>query len=230
MPNHITNILQATPEVIDSLKGENGDVDFNTLVPYPEELRDLTAEYMVFDTEEEVKAHNDKENHFAQELLDRWGQDWSGKLGKTHAITRAKYNRLKELYGGNLDWYSWNSEHWGTKWNAYQIESPAPLTQIPNGFVIWDWLKTVKFETAWSHPFALMVKLSEKFPEEYVRVLYADEDTGFNYGAYVLQNGGTLVGGHEPLGRGTPEAEEFAVRVSWGMSKEEWDKENGEEE
>lgn len=230
MPNHITNILQATPEVIDSLKGENGDVDFNTLVPYPEELRDLTAEYRVFNTEEEAQAHCDAEDERMRGLVAKYGTDISTNLGKRHGISRAEYNRLKKLYGGNLDWYYWNKEHWGTKWNAYEIESPAPESKIPTGFVIWDWLKSVKFETAWSHPFELMVKLSEKFPEEYVRVLYADENTGYNYGAYVLQNGATLVGGHEPLGRGTPEALEFAVRVSWGMSKEEWDRENGEEE
>jgi hypothetical protein len=45
------------------------------------------------------------------------------------------------------------------------------------------------FETAWSVPEPVLVKLSEMFPEVVLRVVYADEDIGSNSGEFELRNG-----------------------------------------
>jgi hypothetical protein len=36
MPNHVTNIVKASPKVLASLAGENGAADFATVIPQPE--------------------------------------------------------------------------------------------------------------------------------------------------------------------------------------------------
>jgi hypothetical protein len=38
MPNHITNLLTAPKHVIDSLKSEEREVDFNTVIPTPDDV------------------------------------------------------------------------------------------------------------------------------------------------------------------------------------------------
>lgn len=38
MPNHITNVLKASNQVLESLKGSESLIDFNSVVPMPQEL------------------------------------------------------------------------------------------------------------------------------------------------------------------------------------------------
>lgn len=37
MPNHVTNVIKAPKHVLDSLKSGDSDVDFNTVIPMPDE-------------------------------------------------------------------------------------------------------------------------------------------------------------------------------------------------
>jgi Ferredoxin-like domain in Api92-like protein len=54
------------------------------------------------------------------------------------------------------DWYIWNCEHWGTKWNACNTR----LTITGNGS------KVIKlhFDTAWAPPWPIYEELAERFP------------------------------------------------------------------
>lgn len=108
MPNHVTNIvtIRATnvDEILESLKGEDSEFDFNTVVPCPESEGD--------------------------------------------------------------NWYNWNCNNWGTKWNSYGVEFHGD--------------DTVSFDTAWSHPQPVMEALSAKFPDATFEVKFADEDIGHN--------------------------------------------------
>ncbi len=63
---------------------------------------------------------------------------------------------------------------WDTKWNAYD-------QQIEDYKLI--------FHTAWSHPLPVIQTLSKLFTEQEIKVLYADEDLGFNCGKYTIKNG-----------------------------------------
>lgn len=72
-------------------------------------------------------------------------------------------------------WYIWSNQHWGTKWNCYEVE------HCHYGF---------QFLTAWDTPKPIFIALSEKFPDVTITVDFADEDTGgHNCGTFVLKQG-----------------------------------------
>lgn len=50
------------------------------------------------------------------------------------------------------NWFSWNKENWGTKWNAYQTK-----TEICEN-IAW-----IVFDTAWSIPYPIMAAFANKF-------------------------------------------------------------------
>ena len=83
---------------------------------------------------------------------------------------------------GALDWYDFNCNNWGTKWNACEAclidESPTELSY--------------QFETAWSMPFPIFCKLTEIFRDITVLVEYADEDFGSNCGRIEFSNGSDI--------------------------------------
>ena len=68
-----------------------------------------------------------------------------------------------------LNWYDWNCEHWGTKWDACHGEVYS---------------RFVEFDTAWSTP-EPVIKALAKMIDDPVICVYADEDIGSNCGAYV---------------------------------------------
>lgn len=80
--------------------------------------------------------------------------------------------RPKEIGDG---WYDWSLENWGTKWDV------SETYEDENGWVCFD--------TAWSTPFVIMLKLSERYPDLTLEVKFADEDLGNNCGEYILKNG-----------------------------------------
>ena len=80
----------------------------------------------------------------------------------------------REKYGKN-NWYDWSSENWGTKWNSYSYHKEQE--------------GMFSFETAWNHPAVIMEKLSEKYPDEVFTIVYANEDTGYDCGVYVMKDG-----------------------------------------
>lgn len=72
-------------------------------------------------------------------------------------------------------WYKWRCEHWGTKWNSYEVA--------------WKDDGSVQFLTAWSHPTALFTALSAMFPDVAMYVCYADEDIGNNCDCVIYNDG-----------------------------------------
>lgn len=117
---------------------------------------------------------------------------------------------------GVVCWYDWNITNWGTKWNGYHLE-------LEHG----DETVTLRFETAWAHPFPIVEALSKKAPDSELSVYYADEDLGHNLGSYTISDG-------EPTSttdvvEGTRRALDFAARLQYGRSyaelTAEWDDE-----
>lgn len=102
---------------------------------------------------------------------------------------------------GATDWYEWSIEHWGTKWNAYDHEVSEDDT-------------VVRFDTAWAHPYPVMTKLSEMFPDQILQVVYADEDLGNNFGVYAMKDG--LLAEMPCPGEGTDEAADLASLIKYG--------------
>ncbi len=95
-------------------------------------------------------------------------------------------------------WYTWNLKNWGTKWNSYSNEE-------------FDF-GTYLFETAWSGVLNLMIELSKQNPEIEFNYTYADEDSGYNVGNFIIKNG-TLLKSETPDG-GTKEAYEIYFELN----------------
>lgn len=72
-------------------------------------------------------------------------------------------------------WYGWQTENWGTKWNAYHIEMKDE--------------NVIEFDTAWTHPEPIVHAIAARFTDHEFKWIYADEDTGSNTGEYSIRNG-----------------------------------------
>jgi hypothetical protein len=62
-------------------------------------------------------------------------------------------------------WYTWNREHWGTKWNACDSELYAT--------------NCIRFQTAWTAPVPVIQALSDLYPD--VEFLLESEDPGMGW-------------------------------------------------
>jgi len=136
MPNHTTNFvtietntnvqeeIQALKELKNDLRIKEDIFDFNGIIPMPEEIKKGATLGLDFETGEK-KEHKDY-------VLD------GGVYKPKHRLAR---KRLMVEYGAD-NWYDFSCLHWGTKWNAYEIE------------VIQNEEHTlfVSFLTAWDSP------------------------------------------------------------------------------
>lgn len=199
IPNHVTNIITASKQVIDHM------------------LRQLTPEERAKETEqhEESVANITARAAANGELpkwlpdapdLDRWIVDFGLVIPQPPNIETggcshpSKFNRdpaqVKEQADGTICWYEWNIANWGTKWGAYNHSM--------------DHERAIRFDTAWSHPYPILVALSKLYPSELIGVEYADEDLGHNLGRY------TILDGHinqTPMVDGSEEALRFACEI-----------------
>lgn len=95
------------------------------------------------------------------------------------------------------NWYNWNLNNWGTKWNSYDHEKES--------FNIYV------FETAWSGVPNLIQIISAQFPDVEIDYEYSDEDTGYNCGSFKFLNG-EVVEEVVPKG-GSKEAYDLAFKL-----------------
>lgn len=102
MPNHIMNRItfsgkkEDVSQILEFIKGENGDIDFDKIEPMPQTYKDYDT------TNYPYGAYIKDENKKAEFL-------------KASELQQKKY--------GVVGWYDWRILNWGTKWNAYQISS-----------------------------------------------------------------------------------------------------------
>lgn len=181
MPNYIKNRVKFVGEsgelirVYEFLKDDNGNVnmDFNKVVPMSEELNiqagsqtSTGLEYfnLIMKREQCLDMKCTTSQIKAIEALPDFEK--IKELGKKALSNLAKY--------GHTTWYDWSIDNWGTKWNAMNVT--------------WE-NETLVFETAWNHPEPVLVELSNLFPQVQICLEYADEDTGYNCGKVVYQNG-----------------------------------------
>lgn len=196
MPNHITNRLtiigteEQIAQVREAIKGEEEDqfIDFNKIAPIPTELQGTVSPMRIITQAE----YDEQERRIANNELSDMEKQW----GLSRGLTQELANEYKEKFG-HCDWYGWQTSNWGTKWNAY--------SQHENGE------DCIEFDTAWSNPYSILVKLSQMFPEVTFEVEYADEDFGYNVGRYTLVNG-VQTESNIPEG-GSQEAIEMAMDI-----------------
>lgn len=200
MPNHTANKFTVSGPKNDVLRlianakgdhdassNESNNLDFNRLVPMPDELRNTSSPVRI-QTQEEI------DKIWAEWRKAKEAKADSGPMG-LHSfemerpfglgITQAKYDELIAKYGC-ADWYNWSVRNWGTKWNAYDVGEWEVIDVDEN---------TVKaviyYETAWSPATELWCAVSENYPTLEFFHEFADEGGGF-LGNETIANGSVI--------------------------------------
>ena len=164
MPNNVTNIIHADKEVLDALKGKNGDVDFSSTIPMPDSVfrRDLSIK--------ERQEHGT--NNWRDWSVNNWGTKWNayGEEGRiddevvkfetawSHPLPVIR--ALSRKFPDNLLHVEYADEDLGVNFGSYNmrngevIEDFAPFdegtieardfaTEIAYGITYDEWLKEV---------------------------------------------------------------------------------------
>ncbi len=162
MPNWTSNSIYAegSPEQIseflEKIRGENGILDFNSIIPMPKLLRHTASGGREIDgkkvSEWYVIEHADYENK---------------KPDKARLFTAEEEAELQQL--GARSWYDWSINNWGTKWNACRAEIED------EGAVKYGYIR-ITFETAWDAPEPILKKLADMFPLLSLRCEWRHED------------------------------------------------------
>ena len=194
MPNHIQNQLIVTSKTneeldlfINAIKGEDEVIDFNTIIPMPQELKDTESStkvdsavaYFVSKTDKgtelkETSRFRFPSTFYTQEKFDKYNEN---ELKELYELGERYYNIFKTY--GYFNWYDWRLDNWGTKWNAYETSIGIPTQNSVRIF----------FQTAWGGVPFVISKLVEKFPKLEFEYKFADEDRGYNGGVGQGYNG-----------------------------------------
>ena len=106
---------------------------------------------------------------------------------------------------GTFNWYDWNRNNWGTKWNAYDTE-------------VKEELRIIRFDTAWSPPYPVIVALSRHVPNF---THYYIEETYESWGKEVWREGSRVA-----YWKDDPEMYEDIFEIVNGVGA--WDEYSGE--
>lgn len=183
MPNHIQNRLQIignkkrVKEIISLISDDEG-LDFDKIIPCPQVVKDVgEIHHGIVTAVQEKYMANVSENSLVAilQLSSR------ARVKEVAEKDKAEFEKACAAYEatGYCYWYDWNIAHWGTKWGAYG--QPDKRTSKSKG-EIW-------FQTAWSAPAKIMIKLTELFPDVKFVLSYADEDSGSNAGTITCIDG-----------------------------------------
>jgi len=174
MPNWTTNIMtingpqEEINKLMSHIIGEDGEIDFNTLIPMPEELRDTHAgSDQIMQRGFNLENFSMNENYsINQQSVENHLKD--GKTQEEVDAIIAEEKRLIDLYG-HTNWYDWSLENWDTKWNA------------DDTFIKED--NTIIFQTAWSAPVKVFDKLFELYPnlQFVIDSEFEGDDTGVRF-------------------------------------------------
>lgn len=214
MPNWITNKITAPKHVIAGILNDKGDVDFNTMAPFPGP-RGTGWDLISCNAEEaaEIVCRIPVSMHPLLASLQTANRN-NFDIKKLEDSDFAQFVSMLENYRacGYLHPMDFACKAWGAKWNA--CDSTADIEQ-----------GTAQFETPWSCPMPVLVELSKRFPDDEISVVYADEDIGSNCGSFTLRAGVQVVSEIAPAWRDMDDAAKakwrmFAYRVK-GYSDEE---------
>lgn len=215
MPNWVTNrlcIITNNKFDLESICNKEDNVDFNKIVPQPLGLYDIIQDNIKRD----IDIYNKYiDNTATQDEIDILLNEYvetktlSGVKSNLRLYNAKLASTIERMYG-SYDWYNWNCENWGTKWNAYN----TAITENSPFFT------EIEFDTAWSTPDPIIKALSVKYPNCVFEVIYADEDWGSNSGNYSYKNGDLIC-------ENTLTAEEAATKIHG--TREEYYGENNEE-
>jgi len=136
---------------------------FTALLPTPPELSWLSAPARIVTLKERKKFLEDK----AMSNVRTYGEPITKKMSKDFI----------ERFGQN-NWYDWNIDNWGTKWDADVYHMESNLLTEPNSSEV---TLQVCFNTAWSPPTNWFNALCDILRDEEVsmEIRYSEEGMGF---------------------------------------------------
>lgn len=195
--------LQAVKDKLLSVDANNElELDFNLLVPMPQEIRNssyigtvsreliessnqpLTAERI-----NEVTRHTSSklrqqinllalQNQWTVGDLIQWIRDNPNEQGFHHLELGQQYIDNVKKYGC-ADWYDWSHKNWGTKWNAC-----SSFADVFEESII------ISFDTAWCPPVSWFSTLCQTFPEHNMTLSYYEPGCWFAGDLISDQHGG----------------------------------------
>lgn len=205
-----------------------GTIDFNKIIPMPESLNIESGSYTDRGIDFYLTSVNPQVTHLGDEKLSPEEFDtlvnelnsrrffygsYRTALTPEEIAEESQYKSTDELIAlgktaiyniqnyGAATWYDWRTrgDTWNTKWNSYNSAD-------------YEGGNEICFQTAWSPPHPILMRISEMFPGVYITHQWADEDLGCNCGAREYLNG-------ECVGDIVPQTDkdslEFAASV-WG--------------
>ena len=213
MPNYVIHNVKinGSVETISKVKqqiintkneiGEDVPFSFQSIIPRPASLNipaSSDVDYGISYIQGDVTKK--------EEIECRFNTYYNGENRFKECIRLAKIalDNIKKY--GYKNWYDWNRDKWGTKWDACEPYVNAMTDEI-----------FLSFMTAWSTPEPIFRKLAEQYPDLLIEIEYADEDLGYNCGSYSYADGewGYNIGDLE-----------FACQM-WDVDPEEYMEENG---
>lgn len=200
MPNNITNQITfgsdaaaraAFQHMLHEMQAEGqplGSIDFNKLIPMPDDLNiesgsrtdaglELYTKFMAESAavaQATMFAPKDKCSAVVGAHLEKW-HEIEQKNQETWNLGEKAFQNIKKY--GCPTWYEWCNEHWGTKWNAYGYHALNSKAD------------TMVFFTAWGSVPKLIAALSKRYPDQEIVYRWADEDLGYNVGEMTFKNG-----------------------------------------
>ena len=113
----------------------------------------------------------------AEEDVSYWLHDKRGEVSECPEMIEHEnpfYAGLRFKSTNRVDdrWYDWRNQHWGTKWDCYEVEIDE---ELPYGF-------EVTFDTEWAPPEEICEAIREKYPDISVQWHYDEpgqEFTGY---------------------------------------------------
>lgn len=176
MPNHITNKVSAPSHVLKSLINEQGQIDFNTILPFggkfPWDGISGSAE-----TAAEAITAQPLNDHPIIAALEKRNRAEANALELDDECFEQFVQMLRNKRScGHFHTLDFARDAWGTKWNAYD-----QVVDLEGG--------ELSFDTAWSCPLPVLKALSSLHLDSGISVRYADEDIGSNCGTLKLRAG-----------------------------------------
>lgn len=218
MPNYVKNVVTCAnmDELKKLLLNENGEVDFNIVIPKPKDL-DITSGSYSYDTPskyfftEEAKRKLEKQRRIIGNVLELF---YDEKITQAEFVQKVlEDKKLVKTIKTFKGWRSRRSKN--TQYVMKKKELTEALENYIKGFFNikrykardwYDWscanwgtkwnacdtvvdFNVIEFETAWSTPLPVFVELSKRLKDISIIIHYADEDIGSNCGSLVIVNG-----------------------------------------
>jgi hypothetical protein len=157
-----------------------------------------------------------------------WDMDENVVFSFWNALAPEKEKWADYFTSANSDapadnWYAWNNNQWGTKWDAkLDVDTLDQLDTSENADGTFS--VTYHFETAWGAPYGVFQALTEKYPHLHLDISW-EEEQGF--GAELEATNGEITTTDEwdiPNSHADHVArdKEDSCACAWGDDEDEW--------